>query len=464
MKNSKSGITRFMLLQCLLPLGLMAQKAPTLAELIDSALVYDHRFENKQLEIASTKIDQQRLKDAYLPKVDLAGKAGYLLSAFDLATPAFTVPALHVGLPADENRYTLSSGIVNVSANASALIYSGGKVANLKKAVSEKVKAQTVMLEKDRQEIISQMLLAYDQLALLKEVRLVLHEGEKRLAENKRTADKAFSYGLITAYEQQKIALAQTQLNARIREYEGKRGLVLMQLHSLTSIDTARLALLDTDLQAYQAAEMNSSIANRSELSALESAIKGNQFKVKAATSWWKPKVMASTSVGYFGLLGGQLSSRDPMMISGQRLSQTIPDFNVLPLFSVGVGFKWDIFDGREGIHDVQKAKLELKMAENDKKEAEEKLTLNMAKATMEYHIVNEQLTVKLTAKELATTAMKQASGEFREGLIRPAQLLGAEADLQNASLELAQAVFNQRRAAAELLKASGSLTPASFK
>lgn len=464
MKNSKPGITLFLFLQSLLPLGAMAQKAPTLAELIDSALVYDHRFENKQLEIESTKIDQQRLQDAYLPRLDLSGKAGYMLSAFDLATPGFTVPALHLGLPAGENRYTLSSGIVSVSANASALIYSGGKVTNLKKAVGEKVKAQTVMLEKDRQEIISQMLIAYDQLALLKEVRLVLREGEKRLAENKRTADKAFSYGLITAYERQKITLAQAQLDARIKEYEGKRGLVLLQLHSLTSIDTTRLALLDADLEAYQSVEMNSSISNRSELSALESAIKGNQYKVKAATSWWKPKVMASTSVGYFGLLGGHLSSRDPMLISGQRLSQTIPDLNVLPMFSVGLGFKWDIFDGREGIHEVQKAKLELKMAENDKKEAEEKLTLNMAKAKMEYTIANEQLTVKLSAKEIAANAVKQAGSEFREGLIKPAQLLEAESDLQNASLELAQAVFNQRRAAAELLKASGSLTPAAFK
>lgn len=463
MKNSKSGFTLIMLLQCLLPLGAMAQKAPSLAELIDSALVYDHRFENEQLEIESTKIDQQRLKDAYLPKVDLAGKAGYMLSAFDLATPGFTIPALRFGIPADENRYTLSSGIVNVNANASVLIYSGGKVANLKKAVGEKVNAQTVMLEKDRQDIISQLLTAYDQLALLKEVRQVLREGEKRLAENKRTADKAFSYGLITAYEQQKIELAQTQLNARIKEYEGKRGLVLMQLQSLTSIDTARLALLDADLQAYQAAEINSNISNRPELSALESAIKGNQFKVKAATSWWKPKVMASTSVGYFELLGGHLTSRDPMMISGQRLSQTIPDLNVLPLFSVGVGFKWDLFDGREGIHEVQKAKIELKMAENDKKEAEEKLSLNMAKAKMEYTMANEQLTVKRTAREIVKNALKQASGEFREGLIKPAQLLEAESDLQNASLELAQAMFNQRRAAAELLKASGSLTSASF-
>ncbi len=464
MKNSKSGFKILMLLQCLISQVTFAQKAPTLGELIDSALVNDYRFENKQLEIESSKIDQQRLKDAYLPKVDVSGKGAFLASSFNLATPGISIPQLNLGIPADENRYTLTSELVNVNANASVLIYSGGKVPNLKKALGQKVNAQTVMLEKDKQDIMSQMLMAYDQLALLKEVRLVLNESEKRLAENKRTADKAFGYGLITAYEQQKIELAQAQLNSKIKEYEGKRGLILMQLHTLTTIDTARLALLDADLQVYKSAEVNHNISNRPELSALESAIKGNQFKVKAATSWWKPKVMASTSVGYFGLLNGHISSRDPMIISRQRLSQNLPNLNLLPVFNIGIGFKWDIFDGREGIHEVQKAKIELKMAENDKKEAEEKLGLNLQKTRMEYMIANEQLTVKLTAKEIAKNAMKQASQEFKEGLIKSSQLLEADTDLQNASLEFVQAIFNQRRAAVELLKATGSLTPASFQ
>lgn len=464
MKNMKSGINTLVLLSCILVQNTFAQKAPTLRELIDSALVNDHHFENKQLEIESSRIDQQRLKDAYLPKIDISGKGGFLSSSFDLATPGIAIPQLHVGIPADENRYTLSSGIATANANASVLIYSGGKVPNLKKAVGQKVQAQMVMLEKDRQEIISQMLIAYDQLALLREVRLVLNESEKRLAENKRMADKAFGYGLITAYEQKKIELAQAQLNSKIKEYEGKRSLVLMQLHTLTTIDTIRLALLDTDLQVYKTTETTNTIANRPELSALESAIKANQFKVKAATSWWKPKVMASTSVGYLGLLNGHLSSRDPMMISGQRLSQNFSNINLFPVFNIGVGFKWDIFDGREGIHEVQKAKIELRMVENDKKEAEEKLSLNLQKTNMEYTIANEQLLVKHTARELARNAMKQASQEFKEGLIKSAQLLEAETDLQNASLEYAQAIFNQRRAASELLRATGSLTATSFQ
>lgn len=464
MKNIKSGFGIALLLHLMVPQLVSAQKAPTLTEILDSALVRDHHFENKQLEIESSKIDQQRLKDAYLPKVSASGKAAYVYSGFNLTSPAIGIPQLGTILPENENHYTLSSFFVNAGLDASVLIYSGGKVPNLKKAVAEKINAETVMLEKDQQEIIATTLLAYDQLGLLKEVKKVLEESEKRLNESKRTADKAYAYGLITAYEQKKIELAQAQLNSKFKEYQGKRDLVLMQLHMLTSIEIERLALLDKDLDVYHIVDMGNSIASRPEFRALDAAVLANQYKIKAASSWWKPKVAASTSLGYYGLLNGRLKSKDPMLLTGQKLDQDLQNINLLPVFNIGVGFKWDFFDGRDGIHEVQKAKLELKMAENNKKDAEEKLVLNLEKNKIEYNVSNEQLNVKLTAKEIAKNGMNQASNEFKNGLIKSSQLLEAESDLQNASLEYIQAVFNQRRAAVELLRATGSLTPSSFK
>lgn len=463
MKNIRSGLGIVLLLQLSIP-QLVSAQAPTLTEILDSAIVRDYHFENKQLEIQSAKIDQQHLKDAYLPKVTASGKAAYLYSGFDLTSPAVSLPQLGTILPENENHYTLSSFFVNTGIDASVLIYSGGKVPNLKKAVAEKIHAETVMLEKDKQEIIAATLLAYDQLGLLKEVRKVLEESEKRLNESKRAADKAYSYGLITAYEQKKIELAQAQLNSKFKEYQGKRDLILMQLHMLTNIDIERLALLDKDLDVYPMADVGSSVSSRPELRALESAVLANQYKIKAASSWWKPKVAASTSLGYYGLLNGRLQSKDPMMLTGQKLDQDLQNLNLLPVFNVGIGFKWEIFDGRDGIHEVQKARLELKMAENNQKDAVEKLSLNLEKSKIEYNVSTEQLNVKLTARDIAQNGMNQASSEFKNGLIKSSQLLEAENDFQNASMEYIQAVFNQRRAAVELLRATGNLTETSFK
>ncbi|MNU88923.1 Outer membrane efflux protein [compost metagenome] len=328
----------------------------------------------------------------------------------------------------------------------------------MKKANQAKINAQTVLLEKDKQEIMSQTLTAYDQLGMLKEVKKVLDGAEKRLQENKITAEKAHSYGIITAYELKKIELAQSQLQAKQREYEGKRRLVLLQLHVLTHIEMNRLELLDVNL-ATIVAEKQQSASNKPELQALAYSIEAYQYKLKAAKTWWVPKVGASASLGYAGLLNGNIQSKDPMMMTGKPLDYRFNNLNVFPLVNAGIGLKWNVFDGREGISSVKKAKIDLKIAQNNQQDAQEKLDLNLQKTEIEMQISEDQLAEKDKSREIARNAMNQASEEFKIGLIKSTQLIEAENDLQQAEMEYAQAIFNQRRASVTYLKAAGNLT-----
>lgn len=435
-----------------------SQTAPSLKEILDSALVVDHSLQNSELNVELTKIDQERIKDAYMPKVEIDAQGGYLYSAFNLTSPGFALPSLGLAVPENTNNYRLSSWVVTANAKASVLLYGGGAVSNLKKANQAKMDAQTVMLEKDKQEIMSQTLTAYDQLGMLKEVKNVLDAAEKRLQENKVTAEKAFSYGIITSYELKKIELAQSQLQAKKREYEGKRRLILLQLHVLTHIEMNRLEQLDVNLETI-VTEKQESVTNKPELQALTHSIEAYQYKLKAAKTWWVPKVGASASLGYAGLLNGTLKSKDPMMLTGKPLDYRFNDLNVFPLVNAGIGLKWDVFDGREGISSVKKAKIDLRIAENNQRDAQEKLDLNLQKTQIEVQISEDQLAEKAKAREIAGNAMKQASEEFKVGLIKSTQLVEAENDLQQAEMEYAQAIFNQRRASVNYLKAAGNLT-----
>lgn len=463
MKQKVVKLGGLFLMMSLFPLDSYSQSAPSLHEILDSAVVNDYHLENKQLGIESSRLDQEKIKDAYMPKVSVDGMGGYLYSGFDVTSPAFALPNLGTIIPENTNHYTLSSYMVTANAKASFLLYGGGKVGALKKANAAKINAETTMLEKDKQEIIGNALTAYDQLLMLKEVKKVLDESSKRLDENKKTADKAFSYGIITSYEQQKIELAQAQLQAKYREYEGKRQLILMHLHMLTNIEIERLEKIDSELEVAVVTKATS-FENRPEVNALNYAVTANEYKVRAAKTWWVPKVGASASLGYLGLLDGNLRSKDPMLLSGQKLNHDFNNFNVFPLFNAGIGLKWDIFDGREGIVDVKKAKLDLLIAENNRKDATEKLGLNLKKTEIELNVANEQLNVKDKAREIARNAFYQASEEFKVGLIKSTQLIEAENDVQTAELEYAQAIFAQRRAVAEYLKAAGNLTESSFK
>lgn len=444
----------------LFPLMLHAQRhdAPGLTELIDSALIKDHTLANKLLEIESSKIDRKKLSEAYLPNADVSGKYAFLANSVNVGISENSLFNL-INIPEINSGVTSSANLIKTDLSVHSLLFAGGKVSALKNAVDAKIKAQTALLEKESQQIITEVTKSYDQLALLRQVKLILDKSRERYEINKKTADKALTYGLITKYEHQKVEVAQVSLESKIQEYEGKRNLLLHQLETLTGIDLERLEKIENELVPIQTINTDNTVENRPELIALSSAVNAHDFQVKAAQTWWKPKVQAAASLGYLNLFDVDMKGKHDLPFIGGRFRSHTNKIEIAPNFTVGVGFKWDLFDGNKGKREVQQARLELKIAENEKAEAEEKVKLNLLKTQTDYNNSNSELVVKQKQTKMAENALSQATKEFKTGLIKAADLIGAESDYQNAALDYLQAVFNQRRNAIELLKATGSLT-----
>ncbi|WP_439559222.1 TolC family protein [Dyadobacter sp.] len=443
--------------------NVFAQHAPGLDELVSAALQKDHGLAVKQLDIDLTHIDQRKLAETYLPHLDLSGKYAFLASGINLDAPANVVPELGIALPAVDGSFTNRANLITGGLKAEMILYSGGKVPALKKALSEKQKAQTALLETDRQQIIADVSTAYDQLALLKQVKKVLTESSKRLEVNTAIADKAFEYGLITKFEHQKIDVSKAQLDAKQQQYEGKRTMLIQLLHKYTGIETQRLELIDHDLSPFYRSQPDAGIHGRAELAALDAGIMAQQYKIEAAKSWWKPKVAASTSLGYLNLYGIQLKAKEPFP-TGNTMALKTNKLELLPNFNVGVGFKWDLFDGNKGKREVQQSKIELQKTRLEKEEAVEKLELNLIRQKTELAQAEAEMSARDKQQRVAFDALTQAGKEFKTGLIKTSDLVGAETDYQNAALDYLQAVFNQRRAGVELLKATGSLTTDAVK
>lgn len=442
----------------ILPLSLYAQDPgpPRLTELIDSALKKDHALANKLLDIEFSKIDMKKLGEVFLPTAEFSGKYAYLANSVNLGLPAtsifdvINVPELNAG-------FNSSANLFKSDVSVSSILYAGGKVSEMKNALTYKTKAQTAMLEKDRQQIMSDVAKAYDQLALLKQVKTLLDKSRDRYEINKKTADKALGYGLITKYEHQKVEVAQATLASKIQEYEGKRNLLLHQLEMLTGISLSRLGSIDNELAPMATVNNQGSIENRPEFSALTALIEARKFQVKAAQTWWRPKLQAAASVGYLNLFDSDIRGKHDLPLVGRFTSHT-NKIEIAPNFTVGLGFKWDVFDGNKGKREVQQARIEVKKAENEKAEAAEKLNLNLIKTQTDYTNSNSELVVKEKQMKMADNALIQAGKEFKTGLIKASDLIGAETDYQSAALDYLQAVFNQRRNAIELLKATGNL------
>ncbi|WP_258928600.1 hypothetical protein [Flavobacterium davisii] len=75
MEHYKKIISALLLL---IPLMLNAQTAPSLETLISEALKRDASIKNQVLESQTITLNKRKLKDVFLPKVDISGKAGYL--------------------------------------------------------------------------------------------------------------------------------------------------------------------------------------------------------------------------------------------------------------------------------------------------------------------------------------------------------------------------------------------------
>ena len=360
------------------PLVFSAQQAPTLQELINSALQIDGTLNQQILENKYTHLDDQKLKDVFLPKVEVSGQAGYLYTSAHLKSPEIGIPPIPNIFPGaiiPEGQFSNNLNISGISAlakaEASVLLYSGGKVKYLKAANREKNISENLLMEKSRDEIITEISKAYDQIALVQESKNVLNEAKKRLDINRKTADKALGYGLITPYDRKKIELAQALLDSKLVEYEGRRELLITQIYLLTGVDRNRIELIQPKLETITYEVLDQSIENRVEIQALNHGLKATDYKIKAEERWWIPKVQAQTSLSYFGLYNNSITtSKELLPNSGKKLDLNPSNVNVFPLFQAGVGFKWDIFDGNEGKHLVERVKIEKELLENKKRDA----------------------------------------------------------------------------------------------
>ena len=444
--------------------GFGQSSSDQLKELINSALERDGQYQQQNLELQYVDIDQKRLTDTFLPKVELTGRVGYMDTRINYTSPEFgipRVPPLFPGMTVPSQNNTLGiSGFSGASKlQASVVLYSGGKVGHLKKALNEKKLSQQELLSSSKNEVITSIAKIYDQFALVHQSKKVLDESKKRLEINRKTAEKALGYGLITPYDFKKIELAQVTLDTKMVEYEGKRELLITQLHILTGMDKERIAEIEPDLQVLNYVVEDKSIENRPEIKALNHGIAAAEYKIKAEKTWWIPKVQLSTSLSYFGLYGDHIqTSNDVVPYLVKKLDIHTKPLSLFPMFNAGIGFKWSLFDGNTGKREAEKSKIDKMVLENKKADAQRKLQLNLANNQTNYDIALAQIELKDKARKIAKNALDQVEKEFRYGVKKSMDLIDAENDLEKAELEYKTAVFNQRRAAIELMKSTQNL------
>lgn len=444
----------FLFLITLIPHHSFSQELdPALTSLIRKGLEKSHTVNVYDLDAEKAELDQKLARSVFIPKVTLNGSytrlndditfdddtQGLLMATQKLlikeaAGLPFNAP-FPENIPLQQPSNLQDKNILKSSVDVDWVLFSGLQASNALKAARHKEASVSYagMAEKDR--IALKIIETYDQLALVNASEKVLSTTEDYLEKQEYFVSRAIENGLATPISRKKIELAKQQLAAKQLDFQHKRILLMELLHQLTGESMEELKLVQPQLNSLVSTLPKES-EKRNEVKALEEAEKATAHKAKMERNNFIPKLALK---GHYEFLEEDLSLFDPK-------------------WYVGVGIRWNIFDGDQSRLKSLQSKLEGEKYRERIAEAEEMIALSQTKARLSYESAIQNTEIAKKEIELAEATYEMVDKQFRNDLASINEVLDALKDLEKAKFQLQQSSYEQRRAATALLHAKGLL------
>ena len=439
----------------LVPSVSMAQQLdPFLEELIHKGLDKSHSLNIHNFDTEQAKVDQKLAKSVFLPKVTFNGSFTRLNDdiTFDdntknllvatqklLIKEAVGIPfndAFLGNIPLTEISNLQDKNILKSSLDIDWVLFSGLEASNAIKASKHKEASLNYVGIAEKDKIALKIIMAYDKLALVYASKRVLNTSEKYLNEQEYYVKKAIENGLATPIGRKKIELAQQQLAAKQLDFNHNKILLIEVLYQLTGENRENLGLLKPILKSFSIDSL-STTEKRNEVKALEEAEKATLYKSKMEKSNFIPKLALK---GHYEFIEDDLSLLDPK-------------------WYVGVGIKWNVFDGRQSRLKSKKSNIESQKYREQIEDANEMIALSIIKAELTYESSLQNTKIVQKEIELASDTYDMIDKQYKNDLASINDVLDALNDLEKANFKLQESFFNERRAVTELLHAKGILT-----
>ncbi len=431
--------------------------------LAEAALEHNKTLQNQQLELKKMGLTQKQIYHTYIPTLEASGSYAYSKGQFNIDTdpipftlPGMTLPLpgmgpvelppMNLAIPGIDQGMDFNGSLWMGGLTAKWTLFTGLKAPYLGKAMKHKIQATEYLLNQSEADIIEELAGYYDKIALLTQAEKLLQESEKRLNREAEVAQRALSEGLITQHDYQKIEIARLDLASRQIELRGNRQLLQLKLQQLTGLSVDEVANIKVDLLPLKTLAAQGSYMDRPELKALDEAIMASEYKLKSESSGYLPKVQAFATHQYAGFKNGELG---PMSFN---------EIGAYPLNAVGVGFKWELFDGFHTHDERKKAKIQIQQTQNKRADAAEMLMLNYNNALNSYQVTTAQEALRAKQQEVSKRSLQISYKEYQNGLIKVSEFLEAQTDYEKSVLDYYQTVYDQRQSGIKLLNATGEL------
>ncbi|HLV13831.1 MAG TPA: TolC family protein [Xanthomarina sp.] len=438
----------------LFPIENYAQQLdPELKDLIIKGLNKSQKLKINSIEAEQAKLDQQLAKSVFIPKISLNGSYTRLNDdlTFDEDTQNLLVATQKLvikeavgipfnapfpdGIPLKETPNLQDKNILKTSLDMDWVLFSGLEASNAIKASKHKESSLNYLGMAEEDKIALKVIETYDRLGLVYASEKVLTTSEKYLNEQEHFVKKAIENGLATPIGRKKIELAQQQLEGKKLSFEHNKALLIEVLHQLTGEDRSLLKELKPQLESLDL-NNSSTTEKRNEIKALEEAEQATIYKSKMEKSHFIPKIALK---GHYEFIEDYLSLLDPK-------------------WYVGVGVKWNVFDGNQSHLKAKKSQLESQIYRERIEEAEEMIDLSIVKAEQSYLSSLQSSIIAKKEVELATETYEMINKQYKNDLASINDVLDALTDLEKANFKLQESFFEQRRAVTELLHAKGTL------
>ena len=453
-KLLKSGLMYlYIILQCCnFSNNALAQSMLDRNTVISKSIEKSYTLQNQKIEVAKDKLDKKKVFQTYLPNLSFNSTYTRLNDDIMFKIPPIDLPAIDLKIPSIQpiklDPITMDplvlqkKNIFKMDATASMVLFTGFKAPYTYKAIKHKQDADEQMVNKETIDIIKEVIEYYDKMAVVDQSLKVLKESEQRLEEETRFVLKAINVGLATPYDRSKIELAQQDIIAKKIELYTNRKLIISKLNQLSGIGKSDFEMLHPTLEVWVTNASIGTVEDRPEVKALKEAEIALNYKKKTTMTSYVPVVYA---FGKRELRENDLSVLDPK-------------------WYVGVGLKWNVFDGLQNYRDVQKNKLEEITAHNNIENAISMYNVGYDKVQYELELATQLVSVAVKKKGSASKGLEIAISQYEQGLGSITERVAAETDMQMAQMDYIQAIYKQRMATLNLLEATGKLTLENIK
>lgn len=429
---------------------------PRVKEIIQQSFQNNKDLQLKNYEVDKANLEAEGVKTNKLPHVSATGLYGFMYNNGSLDIPTLNLPVLNLGLFEGATDFNLRSQAVYAGVSVKQVIFSGLQIPNGEQALKEKARAQSYLVEAGKEEMAKDIATTFDQLMLLDQVDKLIEDSERRLKKEQAKVNRAIENGLAIPYDRDKLKLALLELEEKKVELTGNRALLIKKIQQETGMTASVVEEVGYNLSPIYLSDMPASVEERSELKALGASTKAYEYLYKKEKGASLPTVFAFGSASYLNLHNTSLTIKDKPIVGDIDLSTNY--LKGRPNFMVGVGVRWDIFNGGEHRNKVKQVQLDQAINETKLLDATEKLNLLLDKNKVSYTTVNQKLKVGNQQIKVAENNLQIASKQYEAGLIDVTELLTTENEWYKVNLNFYSQVLQQRAVALELLHTSGKL------